>query len=45
MSDELDVGGWIQYAQGDLSLYTIEYTRNLLNEAEEAYEWFLRQIN
>jgi len=29
---------------GDLSLYTAEYTRNLLDEAEEAYGWFLQQI-
>ena len=29
---------------GDLSLYTIEYTRDLLRESEEAYEWFLQQI-
>jgi len=29
---------------GDLSLYTQEYTRSLLDEANEAYEWFLQQI-
>ena len=29
---------------GDLSLYTREYTRSLLHEAREAYEWFLQQI-
>jgi len=29
---------------GDLSLYTAEYTQNLLGNTIEAYEWFLHQI-